>query len=207
MTVHTLPYGPLSSNMYVIGENGSFYIVDPSVSPDACFKNVPGFDLSCVKAVFVTHAHFDHIYRIEEWQKECGCPIYLSEEERRLMGDPDLNCSSIVGLSKAFAAQTIDISCDGIKSAGLDLSVIRTPGHTSGSVCYLVRSEGMECLFSGDTVFAGSVGRTDFPTGSVTDMLDSVQRIKSLGRNILIYPGHGPDSDLFTECRSNPYFF
>jgi len=207
MRIDTLPFGPLSSNMYVIEAHGSFFIVDPSVSPEICLRAVSDLDLTRVEAVFITHAHFDHVYCVEEWQNVCKCRFYMCDTEQRILSDSTMNCSEMIGKPMSFKADTTDVSAIPGSFSGLVISVIHTPGHTSGSVCYRFIGDGDDCLFTGDTVFAGSAGRTDFPTGNVSELMNSIGIIGKLNESVRLYPGHGPETDVAAELRSNPYFF
>ena len=206
MIVHTLPLGPLASNMFVIEDGEAFYIVDPSVSPDECASVIEGFDPGKVRAVLVTHAHFDHIFYIEEWQAKCSCDFFMSDDDRDLLSDPMYNVSAMIGYDRAFKADTKDISSL-VALGNLKTEVIRTPGHTRGSVCFLVSDGSEKVIFTGDTVFAGGVGRTDFPTGNLTELMESVGKIKALDRSIVMYTGHGPVTTVGSEVDSNPYFY
>ena len=206
MKVLALPYGPLSSNLYVVITEDGGFIVDPSVSPDKVMNLIEGFELGVIKGVFATHAHYDHICCVDEWHKALpGVPFYLSAEDKPLLSDAYGNCSALIGRECLFDSVFEDVQ-DKMVFGNTTIDVIRTPGHTKGSVCYLVSSEGGSVLFTGDTVFAGSVGRTDFKGGSPVELSESVNKIKRLDPRLAIYPGHGPDSTIGEEIRTNPYF-
>ena len=207
MEVISLPLGPLASNMFIVRNDGDFFIVDPSVPVDVCTSRVTDFDIARVKAVFITHAHFDHVFCVTEWKSVCQCPFYLRTEERRLLNDGELNCSYMVGCDRSFGVDTVDVSEIPGSFGSLKVSTIHTPGHTSGSVCYCFDDGNGLTVFTGDTVFAGSVGRTDFPTGNISEMMESVDVIKKLPPDTPLYPGHGPSTTVAEECESNPYFF
>ena len=192
--------------MYVIRSGDDTFIVDPSVS----FKRVPdfieGFDTGSVKAVFATHCHYDHVCYSDEWHTKLpDVPFYMDSEDFRLLTDPLGNCSALIGRDVVF--ENTYKAAEGTVTIGqTEITAISTPGHTKGSVCFLFAADGEKALFTGDTVFAGSVGRTDFTGGSFKELSESVNKIKQLDPELVIYPGHGPESTIGEEIRTNPYF-
>ena len=212
MQIITIPYGPLSSNMFIISYGGGFIIVDPSVDPGTVSGVIEGFELSRVRAVLITHGHFDHIYRARAWQDLLsGVPFIMSDTDRALLTDGDYNCSSMTGEDEPYDIDTRDVSMLSELFGDdpyINVRAVPTPGHTSGSVTFEVtdRGSGETVLFSGDTVFMGSVGRTDFPTGNLSEMMESIGIFKGYPVKTAIYPGHGPATDVGTEIKINPYF-
>jgi len=212
MQIITLPYGPLSSNMFIISYDGGCIIVDPSVDPDVVAAGFEGFERDRVRAVLITHAHFDHIYCAGKWQELLGdVPFIMSDTDRALLADPRSNCSSMTGRGESYTMVTRDV--DSLPELFgddpyINIRAIPTPGHTSGSVTFEVtdKGSGETVLFSGDTVFMGSVGRTDFPTGNLSEMMESIDIFKGYPVNTAIYPGHGPATNVGTEIKINPYF-
>lgn len=206
MKIFRIPYGPLSSNMYVITAGDDTFIVDPSVSYERIPGLVPGFDIDSVRAVFATHCHYDHVCCADEWRARLPeVPFYMSSEDFPLITDPLGNCSSLIYGDEVFEGGYT--AAEGTITIGQTvITVIATPGHTKGSVCYLFKAVDESALFTGDTVFAGSVGRTDFVGGSAGELSDSVKTIKQLEKDLPIYPGHGNASTIAEEINSNPYF-
>ena len=206
MKIFRIPYGPLSSNMYVIITGDDTFIVDPSVSVTRAEGVVPDLDTCSVRAVFATHCHHDHIYFAEEWRAKLpGVPFYMSPRDYDLLEDTVGNCSALIDGDVVY--ENIFDAAEGTITIGqTEITVIPTSGHTKGSVCYLFKAGGESALFTGDTVFAGSVGRTDFTGGSYEELSESVKTIKQLERDLPIYPGHGPASTIGEEIKSNPYF-
>lgn len=206
MKIIRVPFGPLSSNMYVISIGDDTFIVDPSVSVIHASGLVQGFDMGSVRAVFATHCHYDHVCCAGEWHSELPeVPFYMPSADYALLTDPVGNCSALIGNEVVF--ENIYKPAEGTITIGqTEITVIATPGHTKGSVCYLFRADGESVLFTGDTVFAGSVGRTDFLGGSYHELSESVKIIKQLDKDLPIYPGHGPASTIAEEIKSNPYF-
>ena len=211
MKVLTIPYGPLGSNMYITIKGNEAIVVDPSVSPEVIKKAIPEFDFGSVKAVFITHAHFDHIKYVKEWAEVLnGKPVYMSEKDVQLLKESRGNGSYLIGEKTLFDVETTDIRNVNKKELiGLSFEIIETPGHTAGSclICVSDNEKEQKVVFSGDMLFKGSVGRTDLPSGSDLDMMRSVDLIKTLPHDYKVYPGHGPDTSIEYECSNNPYFF
>lgn len=156
-----------------------------------------------IDKILLTHGHFDHIGAADALRRSTGAPIYVMEQDAPFLKDPELNLSGMMGEPLApFTADLLLKDGDTISLGGIKLQTIHTPGHTIGSCCYL--TDGV--IFSGDTVFCGSVGRTDFPTGSGSTLLASVKRLAALEGDYQIFPGHGEPTSLESERKSNPYF-
>ena len=187
--------------MYLACFDDGAFVIDPSVSPD----KVPS-DITNVLAILITHGHYDPIKYVEAWhEKYPDAPIYMNPADQMLIGDPGDNCSYMDGLAKVFdfpyekAEGKINVS-------GKDIDVLCTPGHTMGSVCYMFKDEGKSYLFTGDTVFAGSIGRTDMTGGNFALMTGSIEKVSKLDPETLIFPGHGPASTVGDEVKYNPFF-
>ena len=202
MDIRIIPLGPLSSNMYVVRRAGILYVIDPSVDPDPVRKAVPDlFDFSQA-FVLITHAHYDHIAFAREWSELLKCSIYMSPDDGQLLASGEGNCSSIINGEVKFDLPYKDIFS--LDHEGVE--IIKTPGHTSGSVCIMISDGDRKALFTGDTLFSGSCGRTDFPTGSSAEMMSSLKMLSTLDDAVEVYPGHGSHSDIGTEKQYNPYF-
>ena len=186
------------SNMYLAYVSDEVFIIDPSVSPDSLKE-----DISAVSAILITHGHYDHIKYAEEWhQKYPEAPVYMSSD---LIGDPRANASFMDGILQPFDFP-YENPADTLVFASVSIKVIPTPGHTMGSVCYMFSEDGTDYLFTGDTVFAGSVGRTDMPGGSYELLKRSVAVLSAFPAETRIFPGHGPESTIGDEIRYNPFF-
>ena len=193
LNVHTLTLGAYQTNCYIIHDDRAktCCVIDPGYNPETVLDQVYSLGLT-VEAVLLTHGHFDHVGGVKDIAAETGCQVYLCGED--LSMPPQLTAGPLY-YTNAYGEG------DQLHLAGLDISVIHTPGHTPGSVCLLIG----DAMFCGDTLFAGSCGRTDLPGGSHTAMLSSLHRRSGLQTNYRIYPGHGEDSTLAEEKRYNPY--
>lgn len=157
-----------------------------------------------IQGIFLTHGHFDHITAAREAAEALHTEIYACEEEKELLADSRMNCSSMgrkeVSLTAAYWLK------DGEKlSLGtLSFQAIHTPGHTKGGMCYYFPEDGL--LLSGDTLFLENVGRTDLPTGNMSQIISSVKdKLMVLPEDTLVLPGHGPETTIGYEKKNNPY--
>ena len=186
--------GPLGVNTYVVSvaDSDSCILIDPGADIEGIQNAIHGMQ---VKAVLLTHAHYDHILNLGFFYNS-GTRLYIHEKDADMLADPDANFSSVFADPVGFSnADRLVHDGDTIEEAGFSVRVLHTPGHTRGSVCYLTG----EALFSGDTMFRGTCGRTDLPGGSEMDMLHSLIRLCQLDPNIHVYPGHGPGTVIAIE--------
>ena len=191
MNIHVLPLGMLQTNCYILTEGNRCLVIDPGDEPEKVLSFLEKQGLT-LEAVLLTHGHFDHVGAVKTLAAETDCRVFLCEKDLALPG--------------AMTAGTLyytDFYSDGDKLtlAGLTFEVLHTPGHTPGSVC--LRFE--DHLFSGDTLFAGSCGRTDFPGSNPQDMVRSLSRLSKLEEHLKVYPGHGGSTTIGEEKRYNPY--
>ena len=159
------------------------------------------------EAVVLTHGHFDHILAVEEIRRAFKeITVYAAEKEAKLLGDPRLNLTASYGTGVTLSPDHLVKDGDILELAGFKWQVIETPGHTEGSVCLWIKEE--EVLISGDTLFAESLGRTDFPTGSSADIIRSIkERLFVLPEDTMVYPGHGEPTTIGHEKTHNPVAF
>lgn len=196
----------LQENTWVVrGPEASCVVVDPGFLGVAETERMMGM-LSAVKpeAVLLTHGHMDHIYGVAEMQRRFGVPVYMSPEDVKTMEYYDR--IGKFGLPVADRSFEITPVSDGqtVTAAGMTFKVISTPGHSPGSVCWLCEDEGV--MFTGDTLFAGAIGRTDLIYGSYDDEIRSImEKLVLLDGGIHIFPGHGGTSTIGTERVSNPF--
>ncbi|MBO7426097.1 MAG: MBL fold metallo-hydrolase [Clostridiales bacterium] len=202
MDVITFPYGPLGSNMYAVKSGDHAIIIDPSVSPE--FPLVRSKLMNAgIDALILTHAHYDHYACLDEWISLTGAKAYLADEDKEFLNDSSLNCSRGFGESMKIESETSDLGESLDVSGFSSMKIIRTPGHTPGSVCILFEED--KVMFTGDTLFEGSVGRSDLPGGDTRTLLASLKIFKDMDDDITIYPGHGGPSKIDIEKRYNPY--
>ncbi len=166
-----------------------------------------------VGAVILTHAHFDHLGAVSELIQRSGAPLLVHEDDAaRVTGDgPTGTGGALFGFTGAVAPAADRTVRDGdrIDVGPLRLEVLHTPGHTEGGMCLFVRDPdgGPPHLFSGDTLFAGSVGRTDFPGGDARQLARSIaSKLAGLPLETIVHPGHGPDTTVSREARTNPFW-
>lgn len=157
-----------------------------------------------LKKILLTHGHFDHVGAVADLAEKTGCEVYIHEKDlKKLSTDMDgllVNYFRVRGMRTYEGAIPV-AEYDIIKQDELEFDVVHTPGHTSGSVCYIVG----DVMFTGDTLFARSVGRTDMPDGSGALLMQSLEKIKDLGGDLRILPGHMCETSLESERKYNPY--
>ena len=194
LDIRTVTGGPLEVNTYVVGLGGGQECL--LIDPGAEFASVEGAVCGrTVTAVLLTHAHFDHMLYARPWL-ERGAKLYVHELDAPALADPELNVSGVIGAKLTLPqADVLLREGDVIREAGLELSVLHTPGHTPGGVCY----QAGDVLFSGDTMFYGSYGRVDLPGGNNMQMAMSLKRLLALPKETVAYPGHGMKTKIAWE--------
>ena len=197
--------GAVQTNCYCVYNEGedSAVIIDPGDNGDIIGKRLEDKGLKA-GAILLTHSHFDHIGGVKELVTLFNCPVYACEDERELCESAELNLSLEFG--RGLTLENVTYLPDGheIDACGLKCTLIETPGHTKGSCCYYFRDE--DILFTGDTLFFSSVGRTDFPTGSSSTLVRSVkEKLLVLPDDTVCYPGHGEATTIGTERSGNPF--
>ena len=157
-----------------------------------------------VCAVLLTHGHFDHIMGVNELKERSGAKLYAHRAEDELCRNSYLNASEQIRRPYTVEPDVLLSDGDEIELAGAKFKVYATPGHTLGSCCYYIDSE--KWLFSGDTLFCGSIGRSDLPTGNGKEIMDSVQLIMdTFDDDVKVYPGHGDVTTIGEERAHNPF--
>ena len=201
MNIETLPVGMLAVNCYLAWESAGrkALIIDPGDEAEEIVREVREKAL-IPAAILLTHAHVDHIRGVSDVAAEFGIPVLVSAEDRDLYLSPDNALMPWLP-----AAKDLPIPVDSLpRIEGLDYTVIHTPGHTQGGVCYYFADD--DILFSGDTLFQGSVGRTDLAGGDTEQLINSIQtKLLNLPSDTHVYPGHGNVTTIGSERISNPY--
>lgn len=205
MRIEKFVIGGLSTNCYLLKneETKELLIVDPASCPEYLTGYIKTYGYT-PKGILLTHAHFDHVMGIDALVKEFGIPVYVCEGEERVLADPNLNLATMVGKQYSYTDVTVLKRDEVFPIAGFELKVIHTPGHTCGGCCYYEEKEGV--LISGDTLFSRSVGRSDFPTGDMTTLIESIkQKLFCLPDDVMVYPGHGELTCIGDEKLHNPF--
>ena len=190
MNIQKLTQGLYQTNTYLLANDTEAVVIDPGYEPDTILDALEGLTL---KAILLTHGHFDHVGAVKELVAETGCDVYIHAAESTM--------PPMVTAGPLYFTHTYDEGDTISPIESLELTVLHTPGHTPGSVCLLMGKE----MFSGDTLFACSFGRTDLPGGDPRKMMESLRRLASLQGNFFIHPGHGSSTTLDAEKRFNPY--
>jgi len=204
MTINykSFPVGPLQCNCTIIGNTstGKGYLIDPGGDAERILETIETMNVS-IEAIYHTHAHFDHFLASAEIKEKTGAPIFLNESDRFLWDTLEMQCSYFNIDFKPTPPPDFNIEDqqDLIHCAGV---CIHTPGHTPGSVSFHFESEKL--LIAGDTLFQGSVGRTDLPGGDFKMLKSSIQeKIYSLDESTVVVTGHGPQTNIKKEMESN----
>jgi len=193
-----------TENTYIINEQRDCFIIDPGTNFEDIVSYITNKEFK-VLGVLLTHGHFDHIYSLNDIVKKYQAPVYIHENERDFLFDPNLNLSGMT--HKKFILKDKQIvstitNKDKIKLGPETIKIIETPGHTRGGVCYHYKNS----LFSGDTLFKGSIGRYDLPTANKTHIERSVNMlVTKLRDNTIVYPGHGHFTTILNEKLDNPF--
>ena len=193
LNIRTLPLGAYQTNCYLVWDKSAdtCVVIDPGYQPETVLAEAERLGKK-IAAIFLTHGHFDHVGGVKGIAMDTDCPVYLHEAD--LSMPPQMTAGPLYYTDLYQEGDVLDL-------AGLKIRVIQTPGHTEGSVCLLVEN----AMFSGDTLFAGSCGRTDLPGGSWATILKSLKRLAAMDKDYAVYPGHGPSTTLAEEKQWNPY--
>ncbi|MBQ6820370.1 MAG: MBL fold metallo-hydrolase [Clostridium sp.] len=198
MIIKTYPLGSYQTNCYIVidEKTNKAAIIDPGAEANYIIKEIEVLGVK-VEAILLTHCHFDHNGAVEELKSKYNIDVYLNKAEEEYM---EFDNSGIFGkLPKLYKFFT---EGEEIKVGEISFKTIFTPGHTKGGTCFLAEDN----LFSGDTLFNGSIGRTDFIGGSYNELISSIEnKLMVLDNNINVYPGHGPKSTIIYERMKNPF--
>ncbi len=210
MIIRQIPAWITATNAWVVADEpgGAAFVVDAPPEPDEVGEFIEGMGLS-VAGILLTHGHVDHMGGSGELATRTGAGVWIHPDDDFLTLDPGTQLRRLFGMVPPgdFEAprQTSPLAHgQELSLAGMTIEVVHTPGHTPGHCCFHLREEGV--LFSGDQLFAGSVGRTDLPGGSYEDLMASMrERVMVLDDGVRVLPGHGPETTIGSERRSNPF--
>lgn len=197
--------GPVQTNCYfaINKETREVLVIDPGEEAARLMQQIKAQELTVV-AILLTHGHFDHAGGAGELSELCNAPVYAHEAEKETLESDKLNVSWMVGKKETYRADLFVKDEQELDLAGFHIRVLFTPGHTKGGCCYYFPYE--DVVFSGDTLFQMSVGRTDFEGGSMSQIVRSIQeKLMPLPDKTVVYPGHGDVTTIETERMYNPY--
>jgi hydroxyacylglutathione hydrolase len=207
MIVQTFVVGSFDTNCYVASceTTREAVIIDPGFMSEAEAEYVFEFigkNTLKIVSILNTHGHPDHTCGNGLAKQKYHVPLLIHESDAKMLGEKGRALAQFIEFTVSSPeADKLIHDGDKLKVGNESLKVIHTPGHSPGSACFL---GGMEC-FSGDTLFAGSIGRTDFPSSSPSDMTHSLEKLRQLSDDVIVYPGHGPKTSIGHEKRSNPF--
>lgn len=203
MEVIVKPVGPAQANCYVVVNDQSHaLVIDPGDEGSELSTMLHAMNVT-VDGIILTHAHFDHIGAVDQLIDEFKVNVYVNAAEFDFLNEPLKNSSAVfMGTPQVtLKAKPVELKEGANKIGTFDITAYYAPGHSAGSTILEIGDN----LFTGDVLFQDSIGRTDLPTGSVTQMKDSLNFIKSLTKDYTVYPGHGPSTTLNYEKTHNPY--
>lgn len=206
MKIETFVLGDVRTNCYLLinEETKEALVVDPADRADVIVRKLIDEGLT-LKAILLTHGHGDHILAVGALKKQFGVKVYAAKAEEALLSDTAQNLSkALFGIEVTVKPDVLLEDGQEFEAAGICLRMLHTPGHTPGGCCYYQAEK--KILFSGDTLFCGSIGRTDFPGGSLSELVRSVkEKLLVLPEDVKVYPGHEEMTTIGHEKRYNPY--
>lgn len=199
-----MPVGQMGANCYIIGceQTKEGAVIDPGEEGRRIVAKAKELGLN-IKSIILTHGHIDHIMAVDAVKEATGAQILIHREDAPMLVDGKKNMSYFMGSLKNYSAADVLLKDgDTIKVGNLELKVLHTPGHTPGGICLVVEGK----IISGDTLFEGSVGRSDFPGGSHDTLIASIKnKLMAYQDETKVYPGHGPSTTIGFERVNNPF--
>ena len=205
MRLVILNNNPMNQKAYLYYHEGTKegVLIDPGYYPERILATIAEHDVK-LKMILLTHGHYDHITAASEIKTHTNAPIYSHKEEKPMLEDPALNLSTRTKNKVSLSPDNLLANENTLTLAGASLEIIHTPGHTPGCVCYYDKDN--DVIFTGDTLFKESVGRTDFPGGSREILTKSIKtKLFTLPEDVKVYPGHGDSTSIKHEKTYNPF--
>jgi len=201
MKIDILPLGSYQTNCYIVRDEASATcaVIDPGFEPERILARLSQLGLT-PDAILLTHGHFDHVGAVEDLINAAGCALWISQKDHT-QPNTAIHDYLYPRHDKASPVASFCKEGDQIVSGGLTFTVLETPGHTQGSICYLCG----DAMFCGDTLFAGACGRTDLPGGDRVVMANTLDQLSRSEEDFRLFPGHGEHSTLRHEQQTNPY--
>ena len=203
MNITKLTLGELEGNCFIVeAPEQTAIVIDPGAEAYVISAELESRGLT-LRKILLTHGHFDHTAAAKELKEKYNAQVYISAQDEELLPDREKSVAFFLPHSPYYPVEPDARIKDGdvISQGSMKIKVMATPGHTAGSVCFIIN----DCIFTGDTLFHGSVGRTDLYSGNVREQSESLKRLASLDKNYKLYCGHGSDTDLDTERKTNPF--
>lgn len=204
MFLKRLGTGMFASNCYIIGDGNEGVIIDPGAKSRDVLDVIEKENFK-IKYILLTHAHIDHIVSMDELRQTLNAKVLVHEDDAKALTDLWYNASSLFGLKTVFKDADGTLKDGDIIEAGdLKLEIIHTPGHTPGGICI----KAGNAVFTGDTLFKMSIGRTDLGKGDMDQLMDSlINKLMKLADETIVYPGHGASTTIGYEKRHNPHLW
>lgn len=201
MFLEILPSGILDTNTYIVSDGKDCIIIDAGNTAQSILQVLKKHDWTA-KYLILTHGHYDHIFYADEIRKTTGAQLIIHSDDVEFLENPFFNGAAMFEPTTVSRPEKTVSTDETLEVGSMKVKFIHTPGHTPGCMCILVENS----LFTGDTLFSGSIGRTDFPGGDFAEIIDSIKtKLLTLDESVVVYPGHGPKSTIAKEKKTNPF--
>jgi glyoxylase-like metal-dependent hydrolase (beta-lactamase superfamily II) len=207
ITITKFVTGPLETNTYVVSKKQeSVLVIDPSSNCEELLGHLKSKKLG-VEAILLTHGHFDHLLGISEIQAYAPkAPVWVHPDEKFLLASPQYNGSFMIGMSFAYRGKTSDLNEGPVTIGAFTFEVLHIPGHSPGGAAFVFREGGETACIAGDSLFPGSIGRSDFPGSDGSALISAIKtKLISLPDDTVVYPGHMGRTTIGRERRLNPF--